>query len=86
MSRVEAAAAMDRLPWLQDEPAMQPVRRRGIGRDWTGAGSWSLLVGGDRLLVRRAERRAAELRLPRHRHARRYGCRRLARPHPCSRR
>jgi hypothetical protein len=29
MSRVEAAAAMDRLPWLPDEPPPQRVRRRG---------------------------------------------------------
>jgi len=31
MSRVEAAAAMDRLPWLPDEPAPQPVKRRRGG-------------------------------------------------------
>jgi hypothetical protein len=29
MSRVEAVAAMDRLPWLPDETPPQPVRRRG---------------------------------------------------------
>lgn len=45
MSRVEAAAAMDRLPWLQDEPAMQPVRRRGIGPIGPVLGV-VLLVGG----------------------------------------
>ncbi len=28
MSRVETAAAMDRLPWLADEPSRQPVSRR----------------------------------------------------------
>ena len=28
MSRVEAASGMDRLPWLQDEPAVKPTRRR----------------------------------------------------------
>jgi len=29
MSRVEAAAAMDRLPWLPDEPRTKPAKRRG---------------------------------------------------------
>jgi hypothetical protein len=29
MSRVEAAAAMDRLPWLPDEPPPRRIRRRG---------------------------------------------------------
>jgi hypothetical protein len=29
MSRVEAAAAMDRLPWLPDDPAPQRARQRG---------------------------------------------------------
>jgi hypothetical protein len=45
MSRVEAAAAMDRLPWLQDEPIVQPVRRRGIGVAGPVLGV-VLLVGG----------------------------------------
>jgi len=31
MSRVEAAAAMDRLPWLPDEPDVKASRRRGVG-------------------------------------------------------
>jgi len=30
MSRVEAAAAMDRLPWLADEPEVRASRRRGV--------------------------------------------------------
>src|SRR3954454_21644579 len=30
MSRVEAAAAMDRLPWLPDEPEVKARRRRGV--------------------------------------------------------
>ncbi len=43
MSRVEAAAAMDRLPWLPDEPEMKAPRRPGaIG--WIVA--IVLLVGG----------------------------------------
>jgi hypothetical protein len=32
MSRVEAATAMDRLPWLPDEPTAQPPQRRGMLR------------------------------------------------------
>jgi len=39
MSRVDAAAAMDRLPWLQDEPKPQPARQRG-----TGAIGWVLVL------------------------------------------
>ena len=31
MSRVEAAAAMDRLPWLPDDPQVKASRRRGAG-------------------------------------------------------
>jgi hypothetical protein len=45
MSRVEAAAAMDRLPWLQDEPKVQPMRRRGTGAIGSVMGV-VLLVGG----------------------------------------
>lgn len=30
MSRVEAAAGLDRLPWLPDEPRPQAARRRGV--------------------------------------------------------
>jgi hypothetical protein len=49
MSRVEAAAAMDRLPWLPDEPKAEPARRRnGAALGWAaatiiivaGAGFW----------------------------------------------
>ena len=45
MSRVEAAAGMDRLPWLQDEPAVQPARRRN-GAALGSALAVVLLVGG----------------------------------------
>ncbi|MFL6801212.1 MAG: hypothetical protein ACJ8EQ_05520, partial [Sphingomicrobium sp.] len=45
MSRVEAAAGMDRLPWLQDEPTVQPVRRRGTGTIVSALAA-VLLVGG----------------------------------------
>jgi len=34
MSRVEAAAASDRLPWLPDEPKPKPARRRGNLAAW----------------------------------------------------
>ena len=45
MSRVEAAAGMDRLPWLQDEPVAKPVRRRSAVAVAT-ASAIILLVGG----------------------------------------
>lgn len=45
MSRVEAAAGMDRLPWLQDEPVAKPVRRRSAGAVATAL-AVVLLVGG----------------------------------------
>jgi hypothetical protein len=45
MSRVEAAAAMDRLPWLPDEPKVKAPRGRGAGAiGWIVA--IVLLVGG----------------------------------------
>jgi len=37
MSRVDAAAAMDRLPWLPDEPSKRAPRRRGALLGWSGA-------------------------------------------------
>jgi outer membrane biosynthesis protein TonB len=38
MSRAEAAAAMDRLPWLPDEPQPKRVKRRGgAALGWAGA-------------------------------------------------
>ena len=44
MSRVEAAAGMDRLPWLPDEPP--PAKRRGGTRfGWTAAGLAVVAVG-----------------------------------------
>lgn len=45
MSRVDAAAGMDRLPWLQDEPVAKPVRGRSAGAVATALTA-VLLVGG----------------------------------------
>ena len=45
MSRVEAAAGMDRLPWLPDEPVTRPARRRGGGAIASALAA-VLLVGG----------------------------------------
>jgi hypothetical protein len=45
MSRVEAAAALDRLPWLPDDPTAQPARRR-IAAVTGSALTVVLLVGG----------------------------------------
>jgi outer membrane biosynthesis protein TonB len=45
MSRVEAATGMDRLPWLQDEPAAAPARRRSASAIGSAAAA-VLLVGG----------------------------------------
>jgi len=45
MSRVEAAAGMDRLPWLPDEPVSRPARRRGGGAIASALAA-VLLVGG----------------------------------------
>ena len=44
MSRVEAAAAMDRLPWLTDELTPQPARRRSAAV--IGSACAVVLVGG----------------------------------------
>ena len=47
MSRVEAAAPMDRLPWLPDEPKPQPAFRRGSGLVlWGGAVILAFAAGG----------------------------------------
>lgn len=45
MSRVEAAAATDRLPWLPDEPKPQPVKHRGNLALWA-AGAVVLVAAG----------------------------------------
>lgn len=45
MSRVDAAAAMDRLPWLSDEPQPEPGKRRGSG-GFVWAATAILLVAG----------------------------------------
>ena len=45
MSRVEAVAATDRLPWLPDEPKPQPVKRRGNLALWA-AGAVGLVAAG----------------------------------------
>jgi SPOR domain len=45
MSRVEAAAATDRLPWLPDEPKPKPVKRRGNLPLWA-AGAIVLVAAG----------------------------------------
>jgi hypothetical protein len=46
MSRVEAAAATDRLPWLPDEPKPKPVKRRGGNLAIWAAGSIVLVAAG----------------------------------------
>jgi len=46
MSRVEAAAGMDRLPWLQDEPAAKPARRRSAAAVATALAAVVLVGGG----------------------------------------
>jgi hypothetical protein len=45
MSRVDAAAAMDRLPWLSDEPQSRPAKR-GRGNVFASAAAAILLVAG----------------------------------------
>jgi hypothetical protein len=45
MSRVEAAAALDRLPWLPDDPTLQPARRRSAAVSGSALTA-VLLVGG----------------------------------------
>ena len=46
MSRVEAAAGIDRLPWLPDEPRSTPERRRSAAASWTAGGAIILVVAG----------------------------------------
>jgi hypothetical protein len=47
MSRVEAAAGMDRLPWLPDEPQPRPVKRRGNPIvPWAAAAILAVAAGG----------------------------------------
>ena len=47
MSRVEAAAGMDRLPWLPDEPQPRPAKRRGIAvLAWGSAVILAVAAGG----------------------------------------
>lgn len=47
MSRVDAAAPMDRLPWLADEPVPQPTsRRRGNVVLWAGAAILGVAAAG----------------------------------------
>ena len=82
MSRVEAAAAMDRLPWLPDEPHAAPQRRRrGRGGDrWLAA---VLLVGGAAFWFGAQQRRRAgsargDARMPRQPSR----CRLPGAPHP----
>ena len=47
MSRVDAAAPIDRLPWLPDEPVSQPTsRRRGSVMLWAGAAVLAVAAAG----------------------------------------
>jgi hypothetical protein len=46
MSRVEAAAGMDRLPWLPDEPKPQPAKSRGSILLWASAAVLLVAAGG----------------------------------------
>jgi hypothetical protein len=46
MSRVDAAAAMDRLPWLPDEPKPRPAKRRGTSVPYWAAATILLVAGG----------------------------------------
>ena len=56
MSRVEAAAGMDRLPWLPDEPQPRPVKRRGNPVvPWAAAAILAVAAGGFWLGTRSAE-------------------------------
>ena len=57
MSRVEAAAATDRLPWLADEPKPTQAKRRSAFAPW--AAGIVLAVAGSRLLAGREKRTAA---------------------------
>ena len=59
MSRVEAAAGMDRLPWLPDEPQPRPVKRRGNPIvPWAAAAILAVAAGGFWLGTRSANQRA----------------------------
>jgi hypothetical protein len=75
MSRVDAAAAMDRLPWLPDEPQPRRVTRRpGALRGWTAAaialaaavGLWIGMASIDQPVLPTAQRAqpTATIRLP----------------------
>ena len=64
MSRVEAAAAMDRLPWLADETAADSRPGAGGGGTVLAAFAAILLVGGGGVLDGRAQRRAKRRCLP----------------------
>jgi hypothetical protein len=55
MSRLEAAAAMDRLPWLPDEPKAQPAKRRGSVLIWASAAVALVAAGGFWVGVKSAE-------------------------------
>ena len=46
MSRVEAAAGMDRLPWLPDEPTPRPVKRSRSIAIWALAAAMLVGTGG----------------------------------------
>jgi hypothetical protein len=61
MSRVDAAAPMDRLPWLSDEPTPQPQRkRRGSIVVWGGAALLAVAAGGFWIGTRTAEPSASD--------------------------
>jgi hypothetical protein len=74
MSRVEAAAGMDRLPWLPDEPQAKPVKRRRPVIMWAAVvillvasgGFWFGLNNGHepRLIEPRRQPAATTVRLP----------------------
>jgi hypothetical protein len=75
MSRVEAAAGLDRLPWLPDEPQPRPVKRRSVIVPWAAGGIVAVVAAagfwvGVRSLEQPASapvgrsQRAATVRLP----------------------
>ncbi|MGN6849843.1 MAG: hypothetical protein ACTHJK_10290 [Sphingomicrobium sp.] len=56
MSRVDAAAPMDRLPWLSDDPTPKPQRkRRGSIVIWGGGAFLAVAAGGFWIGTRTAE-------------------------------
>jgi hypothetical protein len=59
MSRVEAAAGLDRLPWLPDEPKPQPAKRRGSVATWAAAAVLLVAGAGFWVGVRSVEQPAA---------------------------